>query len=257
MWFRGLLFKRTVANISRLYTYADDRIVEWLNYNLYHPRSDKHGKALCKYFLEDLLYESQLLREAAEENKVVYNEDFTIGQGALRWTIDLVLGPPSQEKFHFQHTRITKDHPKEIWLAIDAKSVMTEHGKARRNRQRDLNSFADIVKHYYPKSVVGGLMLVNMADHFRSPLRDGITYHTNIERLVIETIEIFNEIPRASIQGGSGIEGVAVIVVNHTNDPKDKTTLIKRPPAPKQQDFANYHSFLRIIRKALEQRFFI
>lgn len=244
-----------VANISRLHRYADDRIVEWLNHNLYHSRSDKHGKALCKYFLEDLLNESRFLKETAKESKLVYNEDFTIGQGALRWTIDLVLGPPNQEKLHFRHKGIAKDNPKEIWLAIDAKSVMTEHGKARRNRQRDLNSLANIVKHYYPRSVVGGLVLVNMADYFKSPLREGITHHTNIKRLVAETIEIFNEIPRASIQGGSGIEGVAVMVVNHTNDPKDTTTLIKQSPAPQKRDSANYHGFLQIIKKALEARF--
>lgn len=238
-----------------MHTFADNRIVEWLNNNFYHPRSDKHGQALCQYFLEDLLSESQLLREAAAQSRIVYDEDFTIGKGALRWTIDLVLGPPSQE-IHFKHPRISKDKPKEIWLAIDAKSVMTEHGKARRNRQRDLNSFADIVKHYYPKSVVGGLMLVNMADQFKSPLRYEITYHTNIERLVAETIDIFDEIPRASIQGGSGIEGVAVIVVNHTNNPKDTTTLITEPPAPQRKDLANYHSFLQTITKALEERFF-
>lgn len=239
-----------------MHIYADNRIVKWLNNNLYHPRSDKHGQALCKYFLEDLLSESELLREAAAQGRIVYHENFMIGKGALRWTIDLVLGPPSLGKTHLKHPRITKDQPREIWLAIDAKSVMTEHGKARRNRQRDLNSLADIVKYYYPRSVVGGLVLVNMADHFKSPLRDEITYHTNIERLVAETIEIFNEIPRAGMEGGSGIEGVAVIVVNHTNDPKDTTTLITEPPAPQKQDRANYLNFLQIIKKSLEQRFF-
>ena len=245
-----------VANISELHVSADNRIVQWLNKNQYHPRSDKHGKALCKYFLEDLLYESHLLREAATRGEIVYNEDSTIGQGALRWTIDLVLGPPSQQKFHFQQIGITKDEPKEVWLAIDAKSVMTEHGKARRNRQRDLNSLADIIKRYYPQSVVGGLVLLNVADRFRSPLRNGITYHRNIERLVKETINIFDEIPRADSQGGIGIEGVGIIVVKHTNDPRDTTTLIKHPPAPEEQELANYQKFLRIIKKALEKRFF-
>lgn len=245
-----------VIKVSQLHMSADNRIVQWLNENQYHPRSDKHGKTLCKYFLEDLLHESHTLREAATEGRIVYNEDFTIGQRALRWTIDLVLGPCVQQKFHFQQRGITKDEPKEIWLAIDAKSVMTEHGKARRNRQRDLNSLADVVKHYYPQSVVGGLVLVNAADHFKSPLRDGVTYHRNIERLVRETIEIFNEIPRADIEGGIGIEGVGVIVVDHTNDPKDTTTLLERSPAPEERDLANYQRFLQIIRQALEKRFF-
>lgn len=242
-------------DMFKSHEYGDHRIVQWLNRNQYHPRSNKHGLTLCRYFLRDILYESHLLREAAKRGQVVYSEDFRLGEGALRWTIDLVLGPPVQKIF-FKEAEITKGDPKEIWLAIDAKSVMTEHVKARRNRQRDLNSLADIVKHYHPRSVVGGLMLVNMAPRFKSPLRSKITYHRNIERLVAETIEIFNEIPRADIDGGSGIEAVAVIIVNHTNVPRDRTTLIRRHPSPQEDDPANYHKFLHIIKEALERRFF-
>lgn len=242
--------------MSESHEYADRRITQWLNENQYHPRSDKHGIMLCRYFLEDLLYGSPLLRRIASKGQVVYDEDFTLGEGALRWTIDLVLGPPIQAKTSSREVGITKSEPKEIWLAIDAKSVMTEHGKARRNRQRDLNSLANIVKHYYPRSIVGGLILLNIASRFKSLLREKITYHRNIERLVAETIEIFNEIPRANIEGGSGIEGVGVIVVNHTNDPKYATTLVRRPPAPQEDNFANYHRFFEIMKEALEGRFF-
>lgn len=245
-----------MSGISKEYAFADERIAQYLSRNQYHPRSDKHGKTLCRYFLEDLLFESPILTEAATKGKLVYCEDFTIGQGALRWTIDLVLGPSSHEKFLAPQKGIAKDEIKEVWLAIDAKSVMTEHGKARRNRQRDLNSLATIVKHYYPQSVVCGLVLVNMSDRFISPLRDNITYHKNIEKLVKETIDIFNDIPRAGVQSGAGIEGVGIIVVNHTNDPKDITTLVKKSPAPTENDPANYHTFLQIIRTVLEKRFF-
>ena len=73
------------------HVYADDRIVQWLSEKQYHPRSDAHGQALCRYFLGDLLYESPLLKKAALKGEIVYFEDYTIGQGALRWTIDLVL----------------------------------------------------------------------------------------------------------------------------------------------------------------------
>jgi len=241
--------------ISRDHVFADQRIVEYLRKNQYHPRSDKHGQTLCRYFLEDLLFESAILRKAAFEGKLVYNEDCTIGQGALCWTIDLILGSPPQGRFFGNQNGIAKDEIKDVWLAVDAKSVMTEHGKARRNRQRDLSSLATIVKHYYPRSVVCGLMLVNMSERFVSPLRDGVTYHKNIEKLVKETIDIFNEIPRADIQGGTGIEGVGIIVVDHTNDPRDETKLVTKPPAPNQNDSANYRRFLQTVRMALERRF--
>lgn len=236
--------------------YADERIVHWLTKSGYHPRSDKHGEAICSYFLQDLLYSSSLLREGAKKGVVVYETDYVVGRGALRWNIDLVLGSPiSKPLLVTPERRISRGELREIWLAIDAKSVMTEHGKARRNRQRDLNSLADIVKHYYPSSVVGGIVMVNVANRFRSPLRDDITEHRNIRRLVKETIEIFKQIPRADVEGGTGIEAVGIIVVNHTNIPSDQTRLVTAPPAPQVGDVCHYQKSLRLIREALEQRF--
>lgn len=235
--------------------FADQRIVRWLQNNQYHPRSDKHGKMLCRYFLYDLLNASPFLKEAAQKGKIVFNEDYKLGKGALRWTIDLVLGPTIKKTEEEIDRLILKDDPSEIWLALDAKSVMTEHGKARRNRQRDLNSLQSVVKHYYPNSIVGGLMLVNMSTTFKSPLRDEITHHRNIERLVKETIDIFKEIPRADILGGVGIEGVCVIVIDHTNDPNDATKLITKIPAPQKGEETNYCNFLQIIKECIETRY--
>jgi len=235
--------------------YADELIVDWLNNHGYHPRSDVHGKMLCRFLLDDLLYESPFLREMALRGNIVYEENTKIGTEPLTWNIDLLLGPASQARFSSSSINIVADKPQDIWLAVDAKSVMTEHGKARRNRQRDLNSFQDVVKRYYPNCVTYGLMLLNMATEFKSPLRTDITIHRNVERLVAECIEIYNEIPRADINGGSGIEAVGVIVVNHTNIPGDETTLVTRPPAPQEGELANYRTTLGIIKDALEQRF--
>ena len=238
--------------------YADKRIVRWLGKNGYHPRSGKHGAALCNFFLDDLFYSSDLLRKAAENGDVVHETDYVVGTGALRWNIDLVLGSPvSKPLFVSDEKYISRSDPKDIWLAIDAKSVMTEHGKARRNRQRDLNSLADIVKHYYPNSVVGGIVMVNVSKRFKSPLRDDITEHKNIHRLVKETIQIFKEIPRAHVERGSGIEAVGIIVVDHTNLSGDQTRLVIDPPAPQEGDICHYQEFLRLIKEPLEQRFLI
>ena len=54
------------------HTYGDERIAEWLSENQYHPRSPKHGSAACMYFLDDLLYESDRIQEAAKNGDIVY-----------------------------------------------------------------------------------------------------------------------------------------------------------------------------------------
>lgn len=240
------------------HSYADERIVYWLERHGYHPRSDTHGKALCEYFLDDLIFCSDLLSKAAHKGEVVYKMNSKVGEGSqLVWTVDLVLGPPTIMPVAISpNRRILEGEPRDIWLALDAKGVMTEHGKARRNRQRDLNSFASIMKHHYSNSVVGGLIVVNLADRFKSPLRPNITLHKNINKLVMTTVQLFREIPRAPKEGNGGIEAIGVIVVKHSNVKGDRTTLVTESPAPQKDDFVHYRKFLDLMKEALEHRHF-
>jgi hypothetical protein len=243
------------------HTYGDERIVEWLDENGYHPRSPKHGSASCLFLLDDLLHESELVQEAAANGEIVYQEDHTVGSGQSRWNTDLVVGPPAEREelpSSFQEREIFEGEPEEIWLAIDAKSVMTEHGKARRNRQRDINSFADIMHQHYPGAVTGGVLLINMAERFRSPLRDegDITEHDRIEQLVEETVEIFRDIDRSEGDLNHNVDGVACVVIEHTNmDDGNPTRIVTDPPAPQPDDIAHYRDFVDIIASTFEDRF--
>jgi len=248
------------------HTYGDRRLVAWLAEHGYHPRSPKHGRASCLYFLADLIESSDRFRAAAKEGDIVYREDYTVGdreREQLHWNADLVVGPPANSDVDVPHhgdPPIAEGTPGRVWLAVDAKSVMTEHGKARRNRQRDVNSFADIMNHHHPGAVTGGLLLLNMADRFRSPLREegDITEHNRIERLVEETVAIFRDIDRADGDVSPNVDGVGCIVVEHTNmDDGDPTQLVTEPPAPQPEDAVNYRTFLETIAKTVEKRWLV
>ena len=239
--------------------YGDEQIAEWLAENDYHPRSPAHGSASCLYLIDDMLHESDVFREVAREGEIVYQEDHNVGEGDSKWNVDLIIGPPREEV----QTEIGDDvslveaEPEEVWLAIDAKSVMTEHGKARRNRQRDINSFADIMHSHYPGAVTGGILLINLADRFKSPLRDedDITEHDRIEDLVAETVDIFRDIDRAQGKVSPNVDGVGCVVVEHTNlDDDHETRLVTEPPAPQKGDIVQYHEFLEIIIDVFEDR---
>ena len=239
--------------------YGDEQIAEWLAENDYHPRSPAHGSASCLYLIDDMLHESDVFREVAREGEIVYQEDHNVGEGDSKWNVDLIIGPPREEV----QTEVGDDvslveaEPEEVWLAIDAKSVMTEHGKARRNRQRDINSFADIMHSHYPGAVTGGILLINLADRFKSPLRDedDITEHDRIEDLVAETVDIFRDIDRAQGKVSPNVDGVGCVVVEHTNlDDDHETRLVTEPPAPQKGDIVQYHEFLEIIIDVFEDR---
>ena len=239
--------------------YGDEQIAEWLAENDYHPRSPAHGSASCLYLIDDMLHESDVFREVAREGEIVYQEDHNVGEGDSKWNVDLIIGPPREEV----QTEVGDDvslveaEPEEVWLAIDAKSVMTEHGKARRNRQRDINSFADIMHSHYPGAVTGGILLINLADRFKSPLRDedDITEHDRIEDLVAETVDIFRDIDRAQGKVSPNVDGVGCVVVEHTNlDDDHETRLVTEPPAPQKGDIVQYQEFLEIIIDVFEDR---
>lgn len=251
--------------------YGDERIVEWLQQERewayernvpYHPRSNKHGGAQCRYFVADLVNESDEIREAAQNGEIVFQEDYEVGEGGLSWNSDLVIGPPDgnvQASFDSDWGMLRADPGEEIYLAGDAKSVMTEHQKARRNRQRDINSFADIIHHHHERALTAGILLVNVAESFDSPLRDldDITDHRNVERLVGEIIEMFDSIDRSEGDISANLDGAGIVVVRHTNleDDIGKTELITEEPAPQPGERTHYRTFVREMANLFENRF--
>ena len=240
---------------------GDIRFAEYLATNQYHPRSSKHGDALCRFLVADLLATCQPFSRAAQRDAIVYRANYTIDpDSADRWNADLVVGPPSQtpESDAARIGSIAEGFPSEIWMAIDAKTIMTEHGKARRNRQRDLNSFQDILHRKNARTIVGGLLVVNIAERFQTPLArqaEGITTHRNIVRLVTEIVTLMGGLPRAPAGGGQGLEALGVIVLSHSNVPGEPTDLVTTAPAPAAIDPLSYASFLGDLCAAFSARF--
>jgi hypothetical protein len=243
------------------HVYGDERIVEWLETNGYHPRSPRHGSASCLFLLDDFIEISDAFETAARNGEIVYCEDYTVGSGQSRWNTDLVIGPPREAPDIEDGTGerpIVEAEPEVVWLAVDAKSVMTEHGKARRNRQRDINSFADIMHRHYPGSITGGLLLINAAERFRSPLREegDITEHKDIDQLVAETVDIFRDIERSGGDISPNVDGVGCVVVDHTNmEDGEPTKLVTESPAPGTDDSVHYRRFVELLASSFESRF--
>lgn len=239
-------------------TKAEEEFCRFLSENGYHPRSSTHGDRLCELVLADLMARCSDFREGAARGKLVYKQNHTVNPGTpSSWNVDLVVGPPASSTPPPSAEGLpAKAEPSDIWIAIDAKSVMTEHGKARRNRQRDLNAFHDILHKKNPKAVVGGLMVLNVAPQFRSPLRPKVTTHRNIERLVAETVEMMADIPRSpSPEEADGLDALGVIVVDFTNTEGSKCSLVTSAPAPQSGDRTHYESFLLDLCQAYKVRF--
>ena len=235
---------------------ATDRFVEHLRESGYHPRSNAHGKALCEFVLDDLLATCLRLAQHGADRRIVYDIQKKIMVGSSEWNIDLVLGPPpSGLKGEVSARGIQRVSPATIRIAIEAKTVMTEHGKARRNRQRDLDSFHQFVHRYDPDAVAAALTVVNIAESFKSPLRLNVSLHRNVRTLVQETVALLRALPVRSSSGeAAGLEANGAIVVNHDNLDRGNTRLVATPPAPQVGDPLHYDAFLRRICDRYTQR---
>jgi hypothetical protein len=235
---------------------APEKFVEHLREAGYHPRSNVHGKVLCELVLDDLLAVCPRIAEDANDGRLVYDIQRKIIVAGSEWNIDLVLGPPPGTLVKTVSARgIQKAAPATIRIAIEAKTIMTEHGKARRNRQRDLDSFHQFVHRYDLGTIAAGLTVVNISERFKSPLRPEVSVHRNIKSLVHETIALLRSLPLRSARGESaGLESNGAIVVSHDNVDLTATRLIRGVPAPQIGDPLHYDAFLRRICDSYTQR---
>lgn len=235
---------------------APANFIDHLKVRGYHPRSSKHGNALCEFVLDDLLASCVLIKEHAISGKLVYSLNRKLIIGSSEWNVDLVLGPPPAG-FKPEPTPrgIQLCPPVTIRIAIEAKTVMTEHGKARRNRQRDLDSFHQFVHRYDPDAIAAGLTVVNIAQRFKSPLRPKVSTHRNVKQLVQETLSLLRALPvRSAVTDTAGLEANGGFVVDHDNVALKKTRLVTATPAPQVGDPIHYDTFLRRICDRYVQR---
>jgi hypothetical protein len=179
--------------------------------------------------VRDLLATCPLLAQRAASGELVAKLRHHQQVGHNDWVIDIALGTPAgapQIPDPGELIRLTS--PALIQIAIELKSIWTEHGKARKNRLRDFNAFYSYARQYNPKTIAAAFLVVNASELFLSPLnlvtsnRNPITRHRQKAKstlqLVKETIGIFRSIHlRNSVSEPDGLEALGVIVIEHDN----------------------------------------
>lgn len=226
---------------------APSDFIAHLAVNPYHPRSNKHGIALCDSILADLLANCPRLAEHAQMRLLVYERNQKIFVDNSEWNIDLVIGTPPTTPLLPGSIPIVKAVPSAIRIAIEAKTIMTAHSKARRNRQRDLESFHDFVHRHDSNTIAAAATIINLASQFKSPLRSNMTSHKNVADLVGGAVRLFRSIQQRTAREQRGLEANTVIVVDHENVPGRPPRLISRAPAPQVGEPLHYDSFVRRI----------
>jgi hypothetical protein len=212
---------------------------------------------LAEAVLGDLLTYCPKIRAKAAAGSLVYDLNFTIMAGTAEWNVDLVLGAPG---FGVPPpptgTPIWKRKPSSVEIAIELKTVMTEHHKAVKNRKRDFEAHHGHVHNYNNNAVAGAVLIVNAAPTFQSPLRvPGATVHKNPPALVQHCVDEIRAVLGRHGTTGVGLEAKCVIVVQHNNVNHTATTYLTTPPAPQIGDPLHYDAFVQTICSTYSERF--
>ncbi|MBM3545054.1 MAG: hypothetical protein FJX44_11235 [Alphaproteobacteria bacterium] len=256
----------------------------YLAANGYHPRSSEHSNFQSELIVSDLIGHCPLIARRAATGEIVAKLRHKQMVAGNDWVIDIAIGtcagsptPPQSGAL------ITFAQPVIIQIAIELKSILTEHKKARRNRLRDFTAFHGHGHTYDPRTIVAAFLVVNSADYFYSPLNLGKdllpnpakrpelnTHFTNsrtARQLAKESIDLFRTIHlRHSPSDQPGLEALGVSVVEHDNigfypDPTKYPTLQKptqaapTPPRLSPGNPLSYHSMIQRICFAYGQRF--
>ena len=250
-------------------------LVAHLNQGGYHPRTSRHSDFQSLIIIRDLVAQCPLIAKRAASGEMVAHLRHHQQVGHADWVIDIAMGtcagapkPPNTKV-----SVITMAPPVIIHIAVELKSVWTEHGKARLNRLRDFNSFHGYAHQYSQDTVAAAFLVVNSAERFWSPLRDAddITTHgtpkRNSRQLAKETVDKFRSIHlRTGSTDAPGLEALGIVVVEHDNlsinpdAPRyaalhKPTTIAPTPPNPPLGDPLHYESMIQRICNAYSLRF--
>jgi hypothetical protein len=207
----------------------DELIATEVAATAYHPRTSKHSDAQSLLIIRDLLASCPILAERAGAGELVGKLRHHQQVGHSDWVIDIALGTaPGVPESPKEGQLIQFTEPTLIQIAIELKSIWTEHGKARKNRMRDFEAFHGYAHEYSKKTVAAAFLVVNAAEVFLSPLnlharnREAITQHRqkakSTGQIVKETIDIFRSIHLRNDEiDGPGLEALGVVVVEHDN----------------------------------------
>lgn len=121
----------------------------------YHSRSSRHSDALSECVVDDLFRNCPAIADRARTGRIVYDLNFTLRAGTADWNVDLVLGEPPPGSPVGIVEGIPRLTPSTIHIAVEHKSVMTEHRKAIKNRKRDFEAHHEHVHRYSRDALVG------------------------------------------------------------------------------------------------------
>jgi hypothetical protein len=221
--------------------HAPESYIDWTNTHLGHnPRSQASSNALSDFVVADLRQACPEINAAIESETLRVVKNPGVRTKVAERSIDLVLN---------------EDVTKLVCISVEHKTIMTAHGKARKNRYGDIIAYCNHMHNHRKECIAGAILIVNTSPRYENPdaFAKGIVRPKfKMEKVVADTIGIFGQIPLRELpeEPNDQPEALAVIVMNY--DGTAPATLVDYLPEESQ---IRYEMFIRRISRLYVERF--
>jgi len=208
---------------------APDRYIEWINSHLgFNPRSQTNSNALSDFILDDLRKLCPGIRAHLDEKELTPIKNADVHTRVAFRNVDFVL----------------EDPPKTVRVAVEHKTIMTAHGKARKNRYGDIIAYCNHMHNHRKDCVAAATVIINCSPAYENPdafAKGLVRPKFKMDKVVADTAKIFAGIPLRSVEDepNDQPEGLTVIIVDY--DGQNPAKLVKNDLAPPADPLRQFH----------------
>jgi hypothetical protein len=220
---------------------APEAYIAWTNSHLgFNPRSQANSNALSSFVVADLRAASPEIDAAIQSKALRVALNPGVRTRVAERSIDLVLH---------------EDAAKLVCVSVEHKSIMTAHGKARKNRYGDIIAYCNHMHNHRKECIAGAIIVVNTSPLYENPdgfARGLVRPKFKMDKVVADTVRIFTQIPLRELpdEPNDQPEALAVIVMNY--DGANPARLEDYLPEESQ---IRYDAFIERIVRLYSERF--
>ncbi len=211
----------------------------------FNPRSQANSNALADFVVNDLREACRVLENDLSSGRMKPIKNADVRTRVASRNIDLIFAEE-------------KPSARSVRAAVENKTIMTAHGKARWNRYGDLIAYCNHVHNHRADCIAGAVVIVNCCPVYENPdafAKGLVRPKFDMQKVVRDTVKIFADIPLRSSEDepNDQPETLAVIVVNY--DGKNPAKLVTDELSPRPGGSTHYTTFLETFCNLYKKRF--
>jgi hypothetical protein len=224
---------------------APDAYINWINAHLgFNPRSQQNSNALSDFVTTDLRRLCPQLARHFRHEVIEPAKNANVRTKVTVRNVDLV----------FQEIQ----EPHLIVAAVEHKTIMAAHGKARKNRYGDIIAYCNHMHNHRRDCIAAATVVINCCPIYENPdafAKGLVRPKFKMPKIVADTVQIFADIPLRTTpdEPNDQPEAMAVIVVDY--DGAHPAKLVTGDLAPQPGSPVHYDSFLDRLCRLYQERF--